>query len=135
MSSKIQTIQVDLSGRGGLAPRYFGDLPYDEGNQNLRTLALENQYVEGFCNPISKLGYMSPANATTKAVTPTYDYNISFYTYNSKYYVTTETSVNGIFLDQQEQLCMFLETIMMLFINIRFQLLGMLAQQLMIVKV
>lgn len=60
---------VDLSGIGGLAPRYYGDLPYSSSNQALRIIGSENQYAKGVVNPIAKLGYLSPANGTFTATT------------------------------------------------------------------
>lgn len=67
-------LPIDLSGIKGLAPRYFGDKPYTASSPNLRYLGIEGQIAEGVYNPISALGYMSPANNTTKAVTGTSDF-------------------------------------------------------------
>ncbi len=62
---------IDLSFLGGLAPRYFGDKVFDVQNQNLRILGADNQYAGGVANPIARLGYLTPANITTKALTST----------------------------------------------------------------
>ena len=62
---------IDLSFLGGLAPRYFGDKVFDVQNQNLRILGAGNQYAGGVANPIARLGYLTPANITTKALTST----------------------------------------------------------------
>jgi len=70
-------IQTDLSGIAGLAPRYFGDKPYSASKPNLRYLGADGQMAEGIYNPISVLGYMSPANDTTKAVTGTTSFLLS----------------------------------------------------------
>ena len=54
---------------GGLCPRYFGDKVFDVPNPNLRILGGDNQYAGGVANPIARLGYLTPANDTKKAVT------------------------------------------------------------------
>ncbi len=67
-------IQLDMSGIKGLALRYYGDKPYTASSPNLRYLGVDGQMAEGIYNPISALGYMSPANDTVKAVTGTTPY-------------------------------------------------------------
>ena len=64
-----EKLLIDLSFLGGLAPRYFGDKMFEEPNQNLRILGAKNQYAGGTVNPIARLGYLSPASVSTKAVT------------------------------------------------------------------
>ena len=53
---------IDLTGRGGLAPRFYGNLPYNEGHFEQTYLAEENQMADGFFNPFALDGYLSPAN-------------------------------------------------------------------------
>ena len=65
---------IDLTGLKGLAPRYYGDKPYASSSPNLRYFGAEGQMAEGIYNPISELGYMNPANNTTKAVSGTTSY-------------------------------------------------------------
>lgn len=63
--------QIDLTGLSGLAPRFYGDLNSSSSSPNLRYIGNEGQLASGIYNPVISLGYMSPANATTKAVTGT----------------------------------------------------------------
>src|SRR3990167_7225649 len=63
-----QTI-IDLSGKGGLAPRFYGDIPLASANWQLRHLGADDMYADGIVNPIAKFGYLGPANNTTKAIT------------------------------------------------------------------
>ena len=67
----------DLSGIKGLAPRFYGDKSLTASQPNLRYFGVEGQLADGVFNPISTLGYMSPANNTTKAVTGTTSYLLS----------------------------------------------------------
>lgn len=64
-------LQLDLSGIKGLGNRFYGDKSLTASQPNLRYLGVDGQMAEGIFNPISTLGYMSPANNTTKAVTGT----------------------------------------------------------------
>jgi len=64
----MQKLVFDLSGIKGLAPRFYGDEPYTSSNHNLRYLGEDGQFAEGIFNPINTLGYLSPANNTTKTV-------------------------------------------------------------------
>lgn len=64
-------IQLDFSGRDGLAPYYGGDRDRDyfptigENSQpNLRYLGSQNQFADGIFNPFRRFGYLSPANNT-----------------------------------------------------------------------
>lgn len=62
MAEKI----IDISGGNGLAPRYFGDRPFDSDNAANRTYRVgdNGKYVGGVVNPIARLGYLSPAVET-----------------------------------------------------------------------
>lgn len=62
-------MRLDLSGIGGLAPRFYGDIPFSSENFALRILGGNNQYASGVVNPISKLGYLSPATNTYVSIT------------------------------------------------------------------
>lgn len=74
----IQRIPIDLSGRGGLAEKSYGDLGYYHGTYstyvnhgiNHRYMAEDNQFVGGIFNPLKKRGYLSPSTATMLSVTP-----------------------------------------------------------------
>lgn len=62
---------INLNGIGGFAPRFFGNKSYDIPHPEQITLGNDDQYADGIVNPISKLGYLSPANNTTQNVTIT----------------------------------------------------------------
>ncbi len=64
-------IQINLTGIDGLANRFYGDKPYSSSKPHHRYYGFGDQFAEGIYNPISHLGYLSPANATTKAVSGT----------------------------------------------------------------
>lgn len=74
----IQKIPIDLSGRGGLAEKFYGDLGYYNGTYdtylfqgvNHRYIADDDQFVAGVFNPLKKRGYLSPSTATMLSVTP-----------------------------------------------------------------
>lgn len=63
-----QQISMDLSGRSGLAPRFWGDLDRVVPSPNLRYVATDGQLVQGYWNPFRRYGYASPANATMASV-------------------------------------------------------------------
>jgi hypothetical protein len=73
----IQQVQFDLSGTKGLANRFYGDKNLTASQPNLRYLGGDGQLAEGVFNPITTLGYLSPANNTTKVVTGTTSYLLS----------------------------------------------------------
>lgn len=60
----MATLKVDISGRGGLANRHWGDLDKAAGYQNpeLRYIAGNGQMVDGYYNPFRRYGYLSAAN-------------------------------------------------------------------------
>jgi len=62
---------INLNGIEGLAPRYFGNKPYDVPHPEQVIAGSEGQYADGIVNPMSKLGYLSPANDTVQNVTVT----------------------------------------------------------------
>ena len=57
-------LQIDLSGRSGLAPRFWGDIDRTVATPELRILGKPGQMANGTYNPMRRYGYMSPANAT-----------------------------------------------------------------------
>lgn len=63
---------IDLSGIGGLTDRYYGDLPYSSSvsSKYEQLLGADNQYAEGFVNPISHVGQLSPVSNTFVTITP-----------------------------------------------------------------
>lgn len=62
-------LQIDLSGRAGLAPRFWGDIDRTVATPELRILGKEGQMADGIYNPFRRYGYMSPSNATFTDVT------------------------------------------------------------------
>lgn len=67
----VQKITMDMSGRGGLGYKWFGDMnkhgytgDTEVGAPNLRYLAKDGQTVNGIYNPVTKYGYMSPSANT-----------------------------------------------------------------------
>lgn len=67
----MEQLLIDLSGRGGLAPRHWGDVDRTVAVPNLRYLAGESQLADGVYNPMRRYGYLSPANGSFNSVTPT----------------------------------------------------------------
>lgn len=62
-------IQIDLSGRGGLAPKHYGDRRTPTtSTPNLRYIAADGQMVSGTWNPFARHGYLSPASTTMTAI-------------------------------------------------------------------
>jgi len=55
-------LTIDLTGKGGLAPRFYGDV--NSTNLNLRYIGGEDQMASGIYNPFKRYGYMSPCNLT-----------------------------------------------------------------------
>lgn len=63
-----QQISMGLSGRSGLAPRFWGDLDRTVPTPSLRYIATDGQLVQGYWNPFRRYGYASPANGTLATV-------------------------------------------------------------------
>ena len=59
---------IDLSGVGGLAPRNYGNRCYSVEHPEEIIIGNDNQYAAGVVNPITRLGYISPANKTVSDV-------------------------------------------------------------------
>lgn len=53
-------MNIDLSGRGGLADKFYGDITDSSGSPQLRYTAKDGQMVQGQFNPIRKYGYLAP---------------------------------------------------------------------------
>lgn len=62
-------LTIDLSGRGGLAPRFWGDIDRTVATPESRILGGEDQMADGIYNPFRRYGYLSPSNATFGAIT------------------------------------------------------------------
>lgn len=69
----LQSLKIDMTGRGGLAPKWGGDtfqtgtVGYDnelDGEFNLRYQAAANQAVSGAYNPSKRYGFLSPSSRT-----------------------------------------------------------------------
>ena len=67
----MATSVIDLSGRGGLADKWAGELvsPTTVGSNNNYTLA-DGEMMSGVFNPIKRKGYLSPSVGTFETVTP-----------------------------------------------------------------
>lgn len=63
-------LTIDLSGRKGLAPRFWGDIDRTTSVSRRRLLGSEGQMADGIWNPFRRYGYLAPANATMQDVTP-----------------------------------------------------------------
>lgn len=64
-------IQIDLSGAGGLAPGFAGDLNDTTAKPHLRYQGGESQVADGLYDPLRTFGYISPANNTFADLTGT----------------------------------------------------------------
>lgn len=60
---------IDLSGRGGLGSKFFGDLDQVTPTPNKRYLLTDTQMAGGTFNPFTRDGYLSPASDVFHAVT------------------------------------------------------------------
>ena len=65
----MANLMLDLTGKGGLAPRHWGDIDRTVASPNLRYLGGENQMADGVYNPFRRYGYLSPSNGVFNAVT------------------------------------------------------------------
>ncbi len=74
----MSKIQIDLSGRFGLAPHHQDSAP------NERYLGNDGQMAGGEWNPFRKYGYLAPANNTITACTGTISSPIICSSYDSK---------------------------------------------------
>lgn len=93
----MASIQLDLSGRGGLAPRFGGDLDRTVASPELRYLGSDTQMADGVFNPFRRYGYMSPSNGTFTDVlfsgsAPAADVTSSIYdVLNDDFYLSYES--------------------------------------------
>lgn len=62
-------LQIDLSGKNGLAPNHFAGFSSDTAQPNLVYEAKDGQVAGGVYNPFRQPGYLSPANNTFEALT------------------------------------------------------------------
>lgn len=65
----MATLQIDLSGKNGLAPNNFAAFSSDTAQPNLVYEAKDGQMAGGVYNPFRQPGYLSPANATFEEIT------------------------------------------------------------------
>ena len=77
-------IIIDMSGRGGLLERYQGDLNDTTSKPHYRYLGADNQYAEGFWNPFSVYGYMSPATNAYSSISGTVGASINSFSYDNE---------------------------------------------------
>lgn len=97
-TNNSQSYQIDLSGRKGLAPRFWGDIDLAASNPNFRIIGQDGQMAEGMYNPFRRVGHMSAANTafTSFYGTASTDYiqanwSASIYdTENSEWYMATD---------------------------------------------
>lgn len=62
---------IDLSGKGGLAPAFQGDLNDTTPTPNLRYIGTDSQVADGIYDPSRVAGFMAPANDTFLDLTGT----------------------------------------------------------------
>ena len=62
-------LTIDLSGRRGLAPRFWGEVDRVAAVPRRRRIGADGQMAEGIWNPFRRYGYLAPATATLTAVT------------------------------------------------------------------
>ncbi|HEC65257.1 MAG TPA: hypothetical protein ENI23_08185 [bacterium] len=60
-------ITIDLSGIGGLGPRFYGEKQRST-RINMKRIGKDTMYADGTVNPIRELGYLGPASNTTGAI-------------------------------------------------------------------
>ena len=63
------SIVIDMSGIGGLAPNFYGDSDQTSTLPQRRIPTDETQMVEGFFNPWMRQGYLSPSVSTLNTIT------------------------------------------------------------------
>lgn len=63
-------LYLDVSGRIGLAPKFYGDFNNSTGQPQFRYLGTKDQMAQGVYNPMRKYGYMAPATNIFVALTP-----------------------------------------------------------------
>lgn len=108
---KQQTKTIDLSGRKGLADKFYGDInafgysgDYSLGQPQHRYLAKDGQMVSGIYNPLRLYGYMSPSVLSTYGIssggtTPFASSTIYDYINNNLYFFGGSTSGGSAELD------------------------------------
>jgi len=64
---------IDLSGRGGLGDKFFGDSDQITPTPNKRYLLSEGEMASGTFNPFTRDGYLSPSTNVFHPVTTEYD--------------------------------------------------------------
>lgn len=62
---------LDLTGKGGLTPRFYGDIEDTTQRPQLRYLGGDDQMAYGVYNPLRRYGYMCPATISKVALTGT----------------------------------------------------------------
>lgn len=91
----MASLQLDLSGKEGLAPRFWGDIDRTTSTPELRYIGKKGQMADGIYNPFRRYGYMSPSNAAFNTVTVTGGSNASamgstiYDRLNNDYYMAT----------------------------------------------
>lgn len=79
----MSKLNIDISGRGGLAPNFAGDLNDTSAQPHLRYIGDDGQFADGVFNPIKQFGYLSPANNTYIDLTGSTNANIIATEYDS----------------------------------------------------
>lgn len=62
-------ITIDLSGKGGLTAKYFGDVSRAVPDANLSYNGKDGELADGNFNPLRRMGYISPANQASAQCT------------------------------------------------------------------
>lgn len=76
-------LPIDLTGKGGLAPGFAGDLNDTVAVPSIRYLGGEDQMASGIYDPSRLVGYMAPANNTYLSITGTLSNEIVCRTYSA----------------------------------------------------
>ncbi len=91
---------IDLSGKRGLAPNFWGDFSGTTAQPNLLYEAKDGQMVGGIYNPFKTPGYLSPANNGFKTITGAIANNIRASIYdpvsNDAYFAENSTQIWGL---------------------------------------
>ena len=73
----IQQLVIDMSGRGGLADKWAGELiSPTSGNSQTNYTTKDGEMMAGNFNPIKRKGYMSPNGNTFLTVTPEVSFTV-----------------------------------------------------------
>lgn len=108
---KQQSVTMDLSGRKGLADKFYGDInqfgysgDMGTGKPQHRYLAKDGQMVSGIFNPLRKYGYLYPSTLTAYEIAsgssvPFYAASIYDYINDKSYFLGSGLNGGSVVLD------------------------------------